>query len=100
MITIKGDSVPPVLIMWTPEVDLLVGIVDETLHMFGLHAVVTSGMEGTHSRKSKHYRGYAVDFRVNWTKTQEKAFLTALSKKLEGSGRAILETDHLHVETI
>ena len=100
MYTIKGDSVPPVLVMWTPEVELLVGIVDECLHMFGLHAVVTSGMEGTHSRSSKHYRGYAVDVRVNWTKQQEKAFLTVLEKKLAGSGRAIRESDHLHVETI
>jgi hypothetical protein len=100
MIQIKGGSVPPVLLQWTPEVELLTGIVDEVLHGFGLHAFLTSGMEGTHRRQSKHYRGEAVDFRIVWSPAQRAPLFMALEKRLVGTGRYFLESDHLHVETI
>lgn len=100
MIVIKNDSVPPVLIHWTPEVARLVEAVDASLHTLNLHAFITSGMEGTHKRGSKHYRGEAVDFRVNWSPSYRAQFFEELTKRLGGWGRYILETDHLHTETI
>lgn len=100
MILIKPDSVPPVLIQYTPDVDFLTKAVDEALHPLNLHAFLTSGMEGTHTRDSKHYRGEAVDFRKVWTAAQEPVFLQRLARQFGTRARYILETDHLHTETI
>ena len=99
MIQIKPDSVPPVLLQYTAQTDFLTKAVDEALHPLGLHAFLTSGMEGTHTRDSKHYRGEAVDFRKVWTAAQETVFLQRLTKQLGTRGKYILESDHLHVET-
>ena len=100
MILVKPDSVPPVLLHYTTDVDFLTKAVDEALHSFGLHAFITSGMEGTHTRQSKHYRGEAVDFRKVWTPAQEAGFLERLSRQFGTAARYIMETDHLHTETI
>lgn len=100
MILVKSDSVPPVLIQWTPEVDFLVKAVSSALSMFGLVAVITSGMEGTHTRASEHYYARAVDFRIVWTKTQETAVLTEVAIRLGKRGKLILESDHLHTEAV
>jgi len=98
MFWIKPDSVPPVLLHFTPEVDFLVNMVDQALHKLGAHAYITSGMEGTHKRASKHYAGQAVDFRINWAPSYRVEFFQELTKLFGSSARYFLETDHLHTE--
>lgn len=100
MILVKPDSVPPVLLHYTPEVDRLCRMVDEVLHGFGLHAVITSGMEGTHKRQSKHYSGRAVDFRINWPSGKRTEFFEMLQKRMGSEAKYILESDHLHTEMV
>jgi len=100
VIIVKTDSVPPVLLHYTPDVADLIKTVDDILHTFNLHAFVTSGMEGTHKRASKHYDGKAVDFRVNWGSHIRADFFSLLSKAFGSRMRYILETDHLHTETV
>jgi len=100
MIIIKSDSVPPVMLMWTDETRFLAEAVDATLHDFALHALITSGIEGTHRRASKHYKAEALDFRIVWSPVQRDGVLRALGGRLGPRGRYILESDHLHTETV
>lgn len=100
MIFVKQDSVPPVLLHYTPDVAMLVETVDTVLHTFGLHAFVTSGMDGTHKRGSQHYEGKAVDFRINWGANNRAQFFELLTRAFGSRARYILESDHLHTETI
>jgi len=98
--SVKRDSTPPVLIQWTEEIDFIVNAVHMALHKFALHAVITSGMEGSHRRASKHFKSEAVDFRIVWPAAQRDAVLKAIMDMLKPRARYILETDHLHVETV
>lgn len=100
MLLLKPDSVPPLLVHYTPQVDMLCRMVDETCHLFGAHAFLTSGMEGTHVRTSKHYRGEAVDFRFTWPRSKDKEFFQALTKRMGSQAKFLLESDHLHTETV
>jgi len=100
MILIKSDSIPPVLLMWTDETRFLAEAVDAALHDFALHALITSGMEGVHRRASKHYKAEAVDFRIVWTTVQRDGILRAILGRFGPRGRFILESDHLHTETV
>lgn len=97
-IQVKPDSVPPVLLHYTPEVHRIVVAVDEALHAMGYHAVITSGMEGTHTRQSAHYKGKAVDFRLSWPNEYRDSVLAAIKRRLGDWGSLVLESDHLHVE--
>lgn len=74
---------------------------------FDLPLVVTSLTEGKHRRGSRHFYGYAADFRVNeslWGGVPEHVLpdlLDALRDELEPSGwEVILESDppHIHIE--
>jgi hypothetical protein len=100
MILIKSYSIPPVLIMWNDDCQFLAEQVDLALHDFDLHAMITSGIEGTHVRASKHYRGQALDFRKVWSPTLQTKILQSITARLGAHGRYILESDHLHTEII
>ena len=65
----------------------------------GTRCVVTSGDDGKHGFKSKHYRGDAVDFRTrNLTREQKEQFEHMMKKSLGKDFDVILEDTHLHVE--
>jgi len=100
MVIIKAGSVPPVLLNYTEDVAWLVEMVDAALHEVGLHAFITSGMDGTHKRASEHYAGRAVDFRINFTQQHREVFFKELTRRFGSRARYILETDHLHTEVI
>lgn len=61
---------------------------------------ITSGLDGTHSPKSLHYTGYAVDIRTrNLSKQQAQEIYDLLRRHLDPLGfDTVLEPDHIHVE--
>ncbi len=89
-----------VFLIVSPENDRIIRSIDEALHVFNLHATVTSGFDGVHKRISKHLRNEAVDFRISdWPAALRNAILQEISRS--GSDlRYMLEVDHLHVETL
>ena len=61
--------------------------------------VVTAALDGTHSTRSRHYDGLALDLRTNHMKADHKVELAMnLTTALGPEFDVILETDHLHVE--
>jgi len=75
----------------------LIEKVDSVLHTFNLHAVVTSGLDGSHGEKSLHFQGRALDFRVNdWKSTVE--ILAQIRKELGPDYDVIFEGNHVHIE--
>lgn len=71
----------------------------------GFEMTITSGTEGRHGERSKHYIGQAVDFRTrdliwetpDWDYDMRSEFAEHM-KKLGRDYDVVLETDHLHVE--
>ena len=58
---------------------------------------ITSGKDGIHKRKSKHYDGEAIDIRIRDMKFPLKN--TSLIKNLLGKDYDVmLEKDHIHIE--
>ncbi|MGH8652375.1 MAG: hypothetical protein ACREYE_09465 [Gammaproteobacteria bacterium] len=61
--------------------------------------VLTEGCGGTHSTRSRHYDGLALDLRTNHMKADHRVELAMnLTTALGPEFQVILETDHLHVE--
>lgn len=61
--------------------------------------VITSGLEGTHSEKSLHYRGRACDYRTSYF-SREKALVVAeeLRQVLGPDYDVVVENTHIHCE--
>jgi len=66
----------------------------------GVELVVTSGLDGHHSKQSKHYTGNAIDARTrNITPEQALKVHAFCLAKLDPRGfDTVLEGDHLHLE--
>jgi len=65
--------------------------------------VFTSGIDGAHSKKSKHYRGYALDVRTghHWgiplmSLQQAKDICERIQHGLGKKYYVVLESDHIH----
>ncbi len=115
MILFKEDSVPPLIIVFTPDNVGIMHAVNNGLINFGLDAIITGGMEGVHPGThgdSEHYHGRALDFRVRDWPTK---YLDGILKNISGHLDILtktrtkilgcpvqyfyqLEGDHLHVE--
>ncbi|QGH72999.1 MAG: hypothetical protein [Microviridae sp. ctzVR26] len=82
----------------TPELEKMVQVVDNLLHQYGLHAVITSGNDGYHSLPgSLHYRNQALDFRTyDWPDVKE--FAVRIKALLGPKYDVVVETNHLHIE--
>jgi hypothetical protein len=65
----------------------------------GADAVVTSGLEGEHSERSRHYVGLALDFRIRHLVLgkQIRAF-ELLTKRLGREYYVKMEPTHIHVQ--
>lgn len=67
--------------------------------VLGVDIVVTSGTDGKHMQRSKHYSGEALDLRTsNLTKEQIQGLMQELKKRLGTNYDIVLESSHLHVE--
>ena len=74
-------------------------IVDEIWPMFGVEAVMTSGLDGDHSQWSWHHYGCAADFRTrDLIPPHVHMVAAALRDRLGVPYQVVIEDDHIHVE--
>ncbi|WP_346856591.1 hypothetical protein [uncultured Draconibacterium sp.] len=65
----------------------------------GKEAVVTSILDGKHSKESKHYDGNAFDLRTYiYTTEQINDLIELLRNELGRDYDVVLEGDHIHIE--
>lgn len=63
------------------------------------HCIITSAIDGRHSRSSKHYTGCAVDLRTRHLfPGQAEQIVTELKEALGDDYDVVLEKDHIHLE--
>jgi hypothetical protein len=69
---------------------------------FGQQLVITCGTEGTHSARSLHYYGLALDLRINYfTLEQQTDIANLLRVRLQEIDKhfdVVLHSTHIHVE--
>lgn len=80
-----------------PEIILAIMIADQVFDGYGSDAIVTSAIEGKHSRGSLHYAGSAVDLR-RWHLDDPVEAVKELQERLGDDYDVILEDTHIHVE--
>lgn len=95
---------PGVLLASTPQVATIRAAVNRVWSKRGLTATITSGLDGTHKRQSKHYEGLAEDYR---TKDLPQAWKLPMFEEVRlilGSDYDVVfespgtDNEHLHVE--
>ena len=83
-----------------PEILLAVMVAFKVFHSCGYHLVITSALDGKHSKRSKHYIGQAVDLRIRHI--GDDVFLNSIvreiSHNLTTDYDVVLESDHIHIE--
>lgn len=82
-----------------PEMVIALLAAYEVFHNLDADVVITSAIDGTHSRGSLHYCGQAIDLRIRHMKADEPQMAAvALRKSLGNDYDVVLESDHIHVE--
>lgn len=88
-----------------PEILFAVYVASLILKEMGVDTVITSALDGQHSRTSLHYVGYAVDIRMRYFTSIEnaRAATNNITRALTNEYDVILEwgdgsAPHLHVE--
>jgi hypothetical protein len=80
-----------------PELLLAIMIAERAFHPNEL--VITSLMDGTHSRGSEHYTGMAFDARTrDVAESRAKELAHSIGAALGSDYDVILEPSHLHIE--
>ena len=65
----------------------------------GEHLIITSCLEGKHSKGSRHYVGLAIDLRSRYFTAEQKAHVVASLKEALGEQYDVVaELTHIHVE--
>lgn len=81
-----------------PELVLALALAQHVCAQHGAEFVITSVMEGAHTRASIHYAGGAADLRRPIELIAATTLVTALRSILGEDYDVILESDHIHVE--
>lgn len=83
-----------------PETVLAIAVAQSVFDSKGYDCTITSGVDGRHSRGSRHYSGYAFDLRTrHLPDTDAKQRIHLLLKQALGADfDVILEPTHIHVE--
>ena len=82
-----------------PETVYAMSVTAELLREHDIGFVITSIMDGVHARGSRHYLGYAFDFRTrDMAHGQPIQIKTLLQENLGADYDVILEDTHIHVE--
>lgn len=81
-----------------PEIVLALGILQEVFARANVPFVITSIVEGTHSRASLHYSGCAADLRRPTEAAKAAELATSAKAALGDDFDVVLEVDHYHVE--
>lgn len=79
-----------------PEIVLALQVAHNIFEAFSFDLVVTSLLDGEHSRSSLHYTGCAADLRLPGSRAAE--VVAALQHALGDDFDVILESDHIHIE--
>lgn len=87
------------LSMIDPRMWSCVGIVKKIYEKYGYDTVITSGREGKHSCRSRHYYGAALDFRTRHINdgAVKKYIARDIYSELKNTCSVMLEDTHLHV---
>lgn len=90
----------PVHLSASREIVDAMSVADQlSLKISGKEIVITSLLDGVHSKGSLHYKGEAFDLRVwIYTEKQKKALIYQLKKKLGINFDILDEETHLHIE--
>jgi hypothetical protein len=81
------------------EIILAMQIVDDVYKDFEEELVITSVMDGKHSKNSLHYKGYAFDCRIwYFDKNELPVVIEEIKKRLTKEFDVVLEKDHIHIE--
>jgi len=80
-----------------PEMLLGLYIVDPIIESFKQETVITSCVDGTHMKGSRHYVGLAIDLRT-WTLETPDECIRVMKEHLGEDFDVILESDHIHME--
>ncbi len=82
-----------------PQMGLAAQIVTTTYSQRGYECTITSAADGRHGRRSLHYTGFALDFRVRHIPKRERpALAKAIRRALGNSFDVILFSNHIHTE--
>ena len=82
-----------------PCIFAMIDAAKKAYYFLGMDVVITSGCEGTHSTKSLHYQGKALDFRTRHLTDGERVEIMDRMKADLGEDYDILyEGDHFHCE--
>ncbi len=87
------------LLGFHPEMLVALMIADKILDRYGAKTVITSGVEGTHSKKtSKHYVGYGLDLRSRDVAEDERQDCAdEISAALGDEFYCAFEINHFHI---
>lgn len=81
-----------------PELLLALLVADGVYKTFDVELVVTSIVDGKHSRTSRHYLGIAADLRTRYfTKQQIKLVAMELRRRLGKDYLVLVEKTHIHL---
>ncbi len=82
-----------------PEILLARIIAGEIFARYGVAAIITSALDGKHSKNSKHYTGQAIDLRTRHMDARLRPVIAEAIKKALGRRYfVLLEKDHIHVQ--
>ena len=82
-----------------PEMLFALMSIASVCERYGIDCVVTSAVDGVHSRGSRHYSGSAVDIRTRSLDAEKRpSFAACIADNLGEDFDVILERTHLHVE--
>jgi hypothetical protein len=81
-----------------PETVLALIIAESVYRDHQQECVITSLVEGEHSRGSIHYQGFAFDLRTNTLGKDVPVVHSELKNRLGADFDVIIEVDHIHCE--
>ena len=84
----------------SPEMMMAHTVIASVFDKHETSAVVTSALDGVHSRASKHYSGMALDYRIRHITKMglAKTIADEIRNGLPDDFDVCLESDHIHVE--
>ena len=66
---------------------------------YGYDSIITSALDGTHSRGSLHYVGFALDYRIRHLESgAAEMIVNDIKQALTDEFDVVLEPTHIHVE--
>lgn len=82
-----------------PEILIALMVSERACAKYNVDCVLTSAVDGKHSRGSLHYKGIAIDIRTRDLVERDKQGLAQLiAESLGPSYDVVLEPTHIHIE--